>query len=263
MRDQPPAIGLSEERPIGERAAAGAADRLILVYMASHPLVLTSQVENLLGVDAVVARERLDALAAAGLVKHGPRIRYQPGSYQITAAGLREIASELPVPRVDLRHYWQDVIAAWLSLHAHGGLFGKTDRVYSTREMQAADAKAAAAGQRVDPDWSPAVRAKAAESSFAIAPDGDAVNSSARLHYPGLMMVVAQGRVAIELQLTPVGRRSLEAILIAYARKPSIAAVLYLVPDGAIGDAVQAAAARLGLARPVHVQTISLDLAAR
>ncbi len=151
----------------------------------------------------------------------------------------------------------------WLSLHARSGLFGEAERVYGAREMRAADHKATAAGQTVYPGWSPAVRAKAAESSFALPLDGDALDSPARTHYPDLVLVYPQGRVAMELQLTPIGRRPLEATLTAYALKLSIAAVVYLVQDGAIGAAVQAAAARLGLARHIHVQRVSLDPAAR
>jgi hypothetical protein len=51
-------------------------------------------------------------------------------------------------------------------------------------------------------------------------------------------------------------------ILAAYARKPSIVVVFYLVQDGVIGDVVQAAAVRLGLARAVHVQRVQFDLSA-
>jgi len=133
--------------------------------------------------------------------------------------------------------------------------------VYCEREMRVADEKAAATGPTVDPGWSPAIRAKAEDSSFGTRLDGGAPSSPARFHYPDLMLVVPQGRVAVELQLTPIGRRPLESILTAYALKPSIAVVLYLVQDGAIGDAVQAVAASLGLARPVHVQRVIFEFA--
>ncbi len=236
-------------------------DRQTLEYAACHPLVLVSQVQMLLHVQAPVATERLDALAAAGLVRHSPRLRHQPGSYQITALGLREIGSELSVPRVDLRRYWQDVCVAWLSLHTLRGELGEVERVYCEREMRVADERAEEAGQTVDPRWSPAVRAKAAESSFALRLDSDVLTSPARLHYPDLMLVVPQGRVAVELQLTPVGRRPLERILTAYALKPSIAVVLYLVQDGGISDAVRAAAASLGLTRLVRVKRIMFEFA--
>jgi len=237
-------------------------DRRILGYMACHPLVLVSHVRALLGVQEREVTEHLDALVAAGLVRNGPRLRHQRAGYQITAGGLREIGSELPVPRLALRRYWQDIGVAWLSVAAHGGKFGEVDRVYCEREMRVADDMSAPGGQPVDPGWSPAVRSKAAEASFGIRLDGAASNPQAPVHYPDVVLVLPQGRVAVELQLSPVSAGSLETLLIAYALKSSIAVVLYLVQDGVIGDAVQAAAARLGLARLVHVQRFRLDLAA-
>ncbi len=236
-------------------------DRRILGYMACHPLVLVSHVRALLGVQEREVTERLDALVAAGLVRNGPRLRHQRAGYQITAGGLREIGSELAVPRLDLRGYWQGIGVAWLSVAAHQGQFGEVDRVFCEREMRVADDRSAAAGQPVDPGCSP-VRSKAAEASFAIRLDGAVSDPQAPVHYPDVVLVLPQGRVAVELQLSPVSAGSLETMLIAYARKSSIAVVLYLVQDGAVGDAVQAAAARLGLARLVHVQRFRLDLAA-
>jgi hypothetical protein len=91
---------------------------------------------------------------------------------------------------------------------------------------------------------------------------GDAQDARTRLHYSDPTCLVPQGRIAIELQLTTAGRRPLEMILAAYARKPSIVVVFYLVQDGVIGDVVQAAAVRLGLARAVHVQRVQFDLSA-
>jgi hypothetical protein len=58
---------------------------------------------------------------------------------------------------------------AWLSLAARKGAFGEAELVYCEREMRAADQKAAVGASKIDPGWSPAVRAKAAESSFGIA----------------------------------------------------------------------------------------------
>lgn len=95
------------------------------------------------------------------------------------------------------------------------------------------------------------MRPKAAEASFGIRLDGAASNPQVAVHYPDVVLVLPQGRVAVELQLSPVSAGCLDQILAAYGRKSSIAVVLYLVQDGAIGDAVQAAAARLGLARLV------------
>ncbi len=105
MSDHPPASGPEGRGLDVERCRVSDSDRAILSYMACHSLVRVSQVQTLLEVQEPAARERLDALAAAGLIRYGPRLRRQQVSYQVTALGLREIGSELSVPRVDLRRY--------------------------------------------------------------------------------------------------------------------------------------------------------------
>jgi hypothetical protein len=70
-----------------------------------------------------------------------------------------------------------------------------------------------------------------------------------------------QGRVAIELELEPTGPDRLAEILTAYRQKQSIKTVVYLVEDSALAGPVQAAAARLGMSRTVHVQLAKLDRA--
>jgi hypothetical protein len=260
MSDQPPAS--RGDPQVSHGGVMDDVDRRILEYVACHPVVLVSQIQALLDVGESLATERLDALIAQGLIRHGPRLRDQQAGYQITASGLREIGSDLPVPRVDLRRYWHDVGVAWLWLAARKGRFGEVERVYGERELRAADQKPTVAPLTIDPGWSPAVRAKVADSSFGLRLDGDGSTSLGRPHYRDLVLVIPQGRVALEFQLTLAGRQPLEAILAAYGRKASIAVVLYLVQDGAIGDVVQAAAARLGLARQVHVQHARLGLAA-
>jgi len=235
--------------PGGRRTPRGGVtdedDRRILEYAAAHAVVLVSQVQMLLGLQDREAADRLDALIAMGLLRHGSRLRHLSASYQITASGLREISSELPVPRVDLRRYWHEVSLPWLWLAAHRGRFGEVERVYSEREMRAADQSSALAVPTIDPDWSPEIRAKVADAAFGVRLEHGAVEPSGPLHYPDLVLVLPQGRVAFELRLTGHGRRPLEAVLAEYARKWSVAVVFYLVQDGAIGAAVQAAAARL------------------
>jgi DNA-binding Lrp family transcriptional regulator len=126
-------------------------DRRILEYAACHPVLLVSQMRSLLDVQEPVATERLDSLVAAGLIRHGLRLRHQRAGYQITGLGLREIGSELPVPRVDLRRYWHDVGVAWMWLAARKGRLGEVERVYCEREMRAADQKPAVQASTIDP----------------------------------------------------------------------------------------------------------------
>ena len=83
------------------------------------------------------------------------------------------------------------------------------------------------------------------------------------MYYPDLVLVVPAGRIAVQLYITATGRDRLEAILIGCGRKPSVAVVLVLVDSGAVGLAVQASAARLGLARQVSIQRVKFDYRAR
>jgi hypothetical protein len=104
----------------------------------------------------------------------------------ITAHGLRAVRSELPKPGIELRSYWQDIDRAWLWLTAEAGTFDPVDGFYSPRQMRAADRAREAA------DWSalsPAIRAKAAEASFAITV-AEGGERAARLLYPDLALVV-------------------------------------------------------------------------
>jgi hypothetical protein len=234
-------------------------DEEVLRYVARHPFVLVSHVQGLLGLQEQAAAERLASLSAEGLLRLAPKLRNQVAGYQITRSGLAQIGSDLPVP---LRRYWHDVGVVWL-LGARNGVFGDIERVFSEREMRAADKADAAAKYAFDLELSPAVRAKAADASFGIRLESGAARGPVPMHYPDLVLVVPSGRLAIQLQLTGVGRDPLEAILSGYGLKPSITDVLFLVDTSAVAFAVRASAARLGLARSVHVQKVHLDRAIR
>jgi hypothetical protein len=143
-------------------------DEEVLRYVARHPFVLVSHVQALLGLQEQAAAERLASLSADGFIRLTPRPRNQLASYQITRSGLAQIGSDLPVPRVDLRRYWHDIGVVWLWVAARNGVFGEIERVFSEREMQAADQIDAAAKDPVDLDLSPALRSKAADASFGI-----------------------------------------------------------------------------------------------
>ena len=80
-----------------------------------------------------------------------------------------------------------------------------------------------------------------------------------RLHYPDLLLLMADGRrIAIELELTSKGRGRREQILGGYAAEVTIDAVLYLAPTLPLARAIQASAARMAIDRLVKVQMISL-----
>jgi hypothetical protein len=129
--------------------------------------------------------------------------------------------------------------------------------------MRAVDQAAASAKGSVELDVSAAVRAKVADAAFGVSLVSDAPGAPGRVHYPDLVFVVPQGRIAVELRLTAIARDPLERILTAYARKPSVAVVVFLTDRKAVGLPIQAAAARLGLARQVHVQRVELGYTSR
>jgi len=238
-------------------------DEEVLRYVARHPVVLVSQVQALLELQEQAAAERLASLSGDGLIRLAPRFRNQLAGYQITRSGLAQIGSDPPVPRVDLRRYRHDIGVVWLWLAARNGVFGEIERVFSEREMRVADKVDAAAKYAFDLELSPAVRAKAADASFGATLESDVPGDPPPVQYPDLVLVVPSGRLAVQLLLTGVGRDPLDAILSGYALKSSITDVLFLVESSAVGVAVQASAARLRLARSVHVQKVHLDRAIR
>jgi hypothetical protein len=142
-------------------------DEEVLRYVARHPFVLVSHVQALLDLQEQAAAERLASLSADGLIRLAPRFRNQVAGYRITGSGLAQIGSDLSVPRVDLRRYWHDIGVWWMWLAARNGVFGEIERVFSEREMRAADKADAAAKYAFDLELSPAVRAKAADASLA------------------------------------------------------------------------------------------------
>ena len=225
-------------------------DEEVLRYVAHHPFVLVSHVQALLELQEQAAAEQLASLSADGLIRLAPGLRNQLAGYQITRSGLAQNGSDLPVPRVDLRRYWHDIGVVWLWLAARNGVFGAIERVFSEREMRAADKADAAATYAFDLELSPAVRAKAADASFGATLESDVPGDPPRVQYPDLVLVVPSGRIAVQLLLTGVGRDPLEAILSGYALKSSITDVLCLVDSSAVALAV-------------HVQEVRLDRAIR
>jgi hypothetical protein len=146
----------------------------------------------------------------------------------------------------------------WAWLGAHQGAFGRADRIYSQRELCAADRSRRTADVSGIDSLSPAVRAKAADAGFGVRLQ-DSVGRGDRVHYPDLVLVVEQGRVLVHLQLTSIGQQAQQEILTACQRKPSTAAMLYLVESHRIGATIKAAAARLDWSDYVLVQKVRLD----
>jgi hypothetical protein len=250
--------------PITRRPAIGldrAPREWLLSFVAGCSVVLEAQVARLLTVRADAPPELVTQLRAEGLVADAPRLRGQRGAHRITAEGLRLIGSHLPVPRIDLREYWRDVGAGWLAVDARRGIFGpEIERLYTRREMVAADRRIADATPAVDPLWSDAVRAKAADASFAVQAMGFGGVEGRVAHYPDLTVVIAQGRVAMELCPVVPSRARLEEIIDAYARKPQLVRTMLIVPNAAMLTSIAKVVERCGASERVVVQQVRLAL---
>ena len=220
----------------------GERDRLVLAFAAEHRLILAAQAGVLLGVSTGAAAARLRTLTRAGHLRFERKL-IGPGCYLIDRHGLRAIGSDLPRPRdVDLAAYGHDVGLGWLWLAANRGAFGRLDGVVSERRMRSHDA-----------------RARGSSEPLGVRLPGAGPRGGARRHYPDLLLECGTGhRIAVELELSGKGRVRREAILGGYAADARIDAVLYLVSDRAIGQAIERAAAKVGNSSRVLVQRVEL-----
>jgi hypothetical protein len=247
-----------------ERRPAIDADRSprdwLLTFVASVPLVLAAQVAELVAIRDDASPDLIGELVRDGVVQAAPQLSRGREAYRVTVDGLRALGSDLPVPVVELRRYWRDVGVAWLSVGVRRGILGhEVERLFTEREMRAADRRLAQTGVRVGPGWSEAVRAKAADASFAVAVDrGDGL-SAEPAHYPEMCLVIAQGRVAMQLVLEVPSRAWLSALVQAYARRVNLASTLLLVPPG-MQEPVAAVIDRAGCSGRVFVQPVQLNL---
>jgi hypothetical protein len=215
-------------------------DLELLAFLARHRLVHTGHVAALLGVADARAQAILRRLANGRYVGGETVFAEQRACYRIRRKGLDAIGCGLRPPRVDLRSFEHDMGLAWLWLAARGGTFGRVREAVSERQLRSHDE----APDRTEPP-------------LAVRLGGFGPGGRERLHYPDLLLLRPDGRrIALELELTAKSRRRLEGILAAYGADPRIDAVLYLVPNRTIGNAVVAAASRLGLSDLVRVQLV-------
>jgi hypothetical protein len=102
---------------------------------------------------------------------------------------------------------------------------------------------------------SPTIRTKVADTTFAINPTGEGSPS----HYPDVVLITTEGRMAFEIQLVAPGRARLDAILAGYARKPTVTAIIFLIGDPAIRPAIFRAANRARVTDRVYVTRARLN----
>jgi hypothetical protein len=218
-------------------------DRALLAFAAEHRFVLAAQVAALLHATTSAAEARLRRLGDAGHLRRHKEIHRGPTWHQITRAGLRAIASDLPAPRgFDLATHRHDTGLAWLMVNAQAGRFGPLRAVISERRMRSHDGRAEDGAQR-----------------FGVRLGGIGAGGRDRLHYPDLVVVTASGhRVAFELELSTKSRARREGILTGYAADRRIDAVVYLVERASVGRAIERSAARAGIADLVRVQRVAM-----
>ncbi len=227
--------------------------RKVLAFIAGQQLVLGAHVRVLLQAEGSDAGACLVALVAGGLVRRD-RLHNQPDAFRITSKGLSELGSSVAVPSL----VWQRRHAAgvaWLWLAAHSGTFGSAQQVLSEREMRALDQTTS---DSPDPQRERPVNVAhddAEQRLFGVRIEG--ANTDPRpLHYPDLMLITSEGRVAVELQLAAASPRTLGPKITAYAANPEIVRALYLVADPATGSSLLRAAAGVGLSDFVRVQQV-------
>jgi len=243
-------------RPLTDR------DRELLLFLAEHRMVLSSQVQTLLGASAEAARRRLRALAAQGYVASGPLFSGQPDCCHIRPRGLAVAGSDLPAPRLKLAYYEHDVGLAWIWLAAKRGAFGPLREVVSERRMRSRDGRLAEEPFGGEASGRQDVRRHEGDS-LGVRLGAVGRSGRDRLHYPDLLLVMPEGkRIAIELELSSKGRARLEGILLGYASDGRIDGVLYLVADRAdgrrLGRTIRDSARRLGIGDLVAVRRLRI-----
>lgn len=220
-------------------------DASVLGPLAENRILTVPQVAVLLGVSERTALTRLKALDRERLLHLRPIFQGLPWAASIQSRGLRALGSPLRAPQLNLNEYRHDVGVGWLWLAARAGNLGEQRGLTTERQMQAADARAAADG--LAPRWGVGLGL--------LGPHG-----RPQRHYPDLVLDMASGhRVAVELELTAKSSGRMGRIMSAYASDSQIDHVLYLAANASIARRVADAARRAGIPERVHVQLLAPD----
>ncbi|MGA9856497.1 MAG: hypothetical protein WBQ18_01475 [Solirubrobacteraceae bacterium] len=239
MEARTPSSRSRRRRPI----ALTERDLRLLAFAAAHRFVLPGQIALLERIGEAKADTRLRTLHDGGYVHRERLLHGTPPAHRITAAGLRAVGSELPVPRrPDLATYRHEAAVGWLMLLALRGRFGPVTDVVSERRMRSHDGRTTERSER-----------------FGVRLGGVGPGGRERLHHPDLLALTTSGhRVAFELELTTKSPARREQILAAYGADSRIDAVVYLVERTAAARAIQRSASRAGVSDLVLVQRASL-----
>jgi hypothetical protein len=217
------------------------ANRRTLGLAAEHRLILAAHVAVLLGTSWAAADRRLRRLVSSGHLRSEQPLTTARW-FQIERRGLGAIGSPLSRPRAaDTASSDHDIGLAWLWLAAHRGAFGPVRAVHSERRMRSEDGRPRP--EAIGPE------------RHGVRLAGVGPHGGESRHYPDLVLETETGhRVAVELELTGKGARRTEAILGGYAFDRRFDAVLYLVTRPGVGQTIERAAVRAGIADMVHVQ---------
>lgn len=198
-------------------------DRRLLRFVARHGCVFIEQVMRELGVGRTAAYRRVGACIEAGLLERLALLREEPSLLRATRQGLRYVGlGGLRVAEVS-----PGAVEHWLrcatTAQRLGGRFGP-ERVRTERELVFAE--------------------QLHDGPLASAMTGRLPNGKPRLHRPDLVLLVEQGPIAIEVELTPKAPRRLEAIVRAWARTDRVWQVHYYCAPGQTRRAVERAIAK-------------------
>lgn len=158
------------------------------------------------------AYRRLRGLVCGGLLDHRRVFHAVPGAYCATSFGLTAAGLGLPRPRVDIRTYRHDRVAAAVLIELERE-FGEA-AVVTERELRSRDA------------------GNPAEPRYAVRRGGD--RSRRGLHFPDLAVELESGRpLAVEVELTAKGAGRLDSIVRAYVLARQLDSVRYYTAPAA------------------------------
>ncbi len=209
-------------------------DRVVLECAAAHGFVAPGHVVELLEVDWREAEGALAGLARVGLLVRDRIVSERQDVWRITAAGLEEVSSALPLPGLEVS-FARAVWGGWLWVNARRGRFGAVQGLLSEREMRAMD------------------RVEGAGGPFAVEPHE--FGGGFELHYPALMVLTARRRLALEVVSTAPDVQQLAAVLRAYAADHRVGGVVYFSDDPRLGHVVESVAASVEVAAMVGVRS--------
>lgn len=162
---------------------------------------------------------RLRGLVAHELLAHRRVFHGQPGAYSATPAGLVAARIRLPRPRLDIRTYTHDRVAAAMTIELEQE-FG-WDAIRTERELRSYDV------------GDPATPRYAVRRGYDLGRQG--------LHFPDLAVELDEAKpLAVEIELTAKGTRRLDSIVRAFVLGAHLDRVRYYAAPAALAGVTRA-----------------------